>query len=374
MTSPSMTGFWGGVGQGLSILGQQGLQDRSEQARMQMMNDLQLARDELQNERAVEAAKTEREFRTTMADKELATAKETATAQAAMKLEEWKRADARAAATDASRERAAALRGGGQREYLDPATKVTVDALGAEYQGLLAQEQELVKVMAEGGSLSPEQQAHLTAIRGMKDDNRARLASTVPGGGNVAGISEPTDVQIQSMLKKVKPEDMGEFMAEAEKRYGPSIAARFRSFAPETAPPAAPAPDAQKKTILGDAPAKTPPVSLTPDEIIAKEKSAQGLQSRMDYNRRKQEQQDEAARRKDMESRRVKNAELSKRAGEPTTQEDVDRWTASFVADVKAGKMPPKRTVDQMAKYFEMLDPELQQQVERFINHYHYGK
>ena len=366
MSSPSMTGFWGGVGQGLSILGQQGIQDRSEQARMQMMNDLQLARDELQNERAETAAQADRTWRGEQADKALAHTEKG-----------WGREDERQKGQNEALVEAAKYKAqskGKPREYLDPATKVTVDALGAEYQGLLAQEQKLVEVMAEGGSLSPEQQAHLSAIREMKDDNRARLASTVPGGGNVAGVSEPTDVQVKSMLKKVKPEDMDEFMAEAEKRYGPSIAARFRSFAPETQPPAAPALDAPKKTILGDAPAKTPPVSLTPDEIIAKEQSAQDLQSRMDYNRRMQEQQDEAARRKDMESRRVKNAELSKRAGEPTTQEDVDRWTASFVADVEAGKMPPKRTVDQMAKYFEMLDPELQQQVERFINHYHYGK
>lgn len=159
MASQGILGMWGGIGQGLAMVGQQGMKDQSEQARINLAHSLELERDELQAGRASDEAEKERTFRSEEAEAARAAAADEAekarTAEADLKSKEWDREDARVGRSDAARVKAAEIKAGakwkndkikqsfnrddgtivniyesGITEFVDPATGMTTRAMG----------------------------------------------------------------------------------------------------------------------------------------------------------------------------------------------------------------------------------------------------
>ena len=225
MTSPAMTGFWGGIGQGLSILGQQGLQDRSEQARIQMLNDLQIARDEKEMKfRSAESAK-DRSQR----------ANEVAT-NATLTQMGWANEDARAAADRAARanqarlDREASIKVAGMRqdgktsEKLAPQAQAVLDGIDDELKSVRDQEAELSKSMYATGSdgvvptVTPEQKAQMDRLEARRlalESRRIQFLS-----GDAIERDRPEDAPKFSMpttdrLMRVPPEMQPEYVQRA---------------------------------------------------------------------------------------------------------------------------------------------------------------
>lgn len=264
MASQGILGMWGGIGQGLAMVGEQGMRDRSEQARMKLSHALELERDELQAGRVSAEAEKERAFRSEEAEKVNAAAIEAGKAKTAFEREKLDREDARADKANKAKVEAARLRGsgGGNSDKLDPNTKGMLDALNQQYSGLMNQEKAYSDMMANGGELTPEQTLQWQAIQDQKTTNmaeRQRLLKWTP-----EAPPEPTDEQFRAALSKVNPEDREEFIAEARAKYGDEKANRLAGLFPAAEKPAPTnilgqqAQPAAPKPVEKPAPAETP--------------------------------------------------------------------------------------------------------------------
>lgn len=265
MASQGILGMWGGIGQGLAMVGEQGMRDRSEQARMKLSHALELERDELQAGRAADAAEKDRAFRSAEAEKATKAALEASKGKIAFEREKLDREDARAREGNKAKVEAARLRGsgGGNSDKLDPNTKGMLDALSQQYSGLMNQERAYSDMMANGGELTPEQTLQWKAIQDQKTTNmaeRQRLLKWTP-----EAPPEPTDDQFRAALSKVNPEDREEFIAEARAKYGDEKANRLAGLFPAAEKPAPTnilgqpsAPKAEPKPVEKPAPVETP--------------------------------------------------------------------------------------------------------------------
>lgn len=369
MTSRAVTGLFGGIGEGLSIIGRQGLQDNSEKARIQLMNDLQLNRDGIQAQRAETSAENERKWKTAEAEKATAALVETNAAKMEWEREKETNADKRAAAKNDATIKAAQARGSkGGRDYLSPQAKAFTDSLNLEYTGLQSQEMELAKILSEVGEFSPTQKAAWDSLQAQKDDNRKRFNEVLTGQPEPQPISDDT---LKSVLSKVAPEDMDEFLAEAKGKYGDDIVTRMRGLATPKADPAkatetpkaAPPKDGG---ILG-----TPPKEpLDAEKIIQNKRNAEAAARVAAMKKKDDDLAAKEAARVQRESRAKSNGELSKKYGSGTTPEIIQQWKDSYTNVVKSGAMPPKRTIEKMVLYFDELSDTEKTQVSKYAKEY----
>lgn len=129
MASPGILGMWGGIGQGLAMVGQQGMKDQSEQARIKLSHALDLERDELQAGRASAEAEKDRGWRTGEAEAARKAAADEAEkarkAEADLRSKGWDREDARAGRSDAARVKAAEIKAAAKDKAADQVQSVT---------------------------------------------------------------------------------------------------------------------------------------------------------------------------------------------------------------------------------------------------------
>lgn len=276
--------MWGGIGQGLAMVGEQGMRDRSEQARINLAHSLELQRDELQAGRQAAEADKDRAFRSAEAEKATKATLEAGKAKTAFEREKLDREDARADKANKAKVEAARLRGsgGGNSDKLDPNTKGMLDALDQQYSGLINQEKAYSDMMANGGELTPEQTLQWKAIQDQKDENmreRQRLLKWTP-----EAPPEPTDDQFRAALSRVNPEDREEFIAEARAKYGDEKANHLAGLFPAAEKPAPTnilgqpsAPKAEPKPVEKPAPAETPEPGKRSAESQARQARVLGI-------------------------------------------------------------------------------------------------